>query len=140
MNILEVSHVEKHYKRFQLRDVDMAMPQGCIMGLIGENGAGKSTLLKCILGLVRRDGGNITFRGEELNADTAQMEEIGVARTGRQAPQGAVQKLGQCQILTKHQTLRTAGKGEDQGIFQGHAHEARHCGSTVAQCPPAAAR
>ena len=78
MNILEVSHVEKHYKRFQLRDVDMAMPQGCIMGLIGENGAGKSTLLKCILGLVRRDGGNITFRGEELDADTAQMEEIGV--------------------------------------------------------------
>ena len=58
-NALEVSHLTKDYGSFKLDDVSFTVPGGTIMGLIGENGAGKSTTIKCILNLIRRDGGEI---------------------------------------------------------------------------------
>lgn len=78
MNTLEISHVTKDYGRFRLDDVSMALPEGCIMGLVGENGAGKSTLIKTILGLARRNAGEVSFCGEPLDPGSRQMEEIGV--------------------------------------------------------------
>ena len=49
-HILSMQHVTKNYGRFCLQDITLALPKGCIMGLIGENGAGKTTLLKtCLL-------------------------------------------------------------------------------------------
>lgn len=78
MNILDVSHVTKDYGRFRLDDVSMELPEGCIMGLVGENGAGKSTLIKAILGLIHKDAGEVSFQGETLDPGSRQMEEIGV--------------------------------------------------------------
>lgn len=78
MNILEISNLTKDYGRFKLNDVSLELPEGCIMGLIGENGAGKSTLIKAALGLVRRDAGEVSFRGETLVPGSPQMEEVGV--------------------------------------------------------------
>ena len=40
-HILSMQHVTKNYGRFCLQDITLALPKGCIMGLIGENGAGK---------------------------------------------------------------------------------------------------
>lgn len=60
---LELKHVSKTYERFALRDISLALPRGCIMGLIGENGAGKSTTLKILLNLIRRDGGEALVLG-----------------------------------------------------------------------------
>ena len=62
MDILKVSGAVKDYGRFRLDNVSLALPQGCIMGLIGENGAGKSTLIKWMLGLVKRDAGDLLQR------------------------------------------------------------------------------
>ena len=62
-NALEVSHLTKDYGSFKLDDVSFTVPGGTIMGLIGENGAGKSTTIKCILNLIRRDGGEIQGLG-----------------------------------------------------------------------------
>lgn len=78
MNILEISNMTKDYGRFKLNDVSIDLPEGCIMGLVGENGAGKSTLLKAALGLVNRNAGEVRFRGETLVPGSPQMEEIGV--------------------------------------------------------------
>ena len=79
MDILKVSGAVKDYGRFRLDNVSLALPQGCIMGLIGENGAGKSTLIKWMLGLVKRDAGEIFYNGKPLDVnDKAQMEQIGV--------------------------------------------------------------
>lgn len=64
MNALELNHVEKHYPGFDLK-LDLALPQGCILGLIGENGAGKSTTIRLLLGMARADGGSITVLGKE---------------------------------------------------------------------------
>ena len=52
-NSITVRGLEKHYAGFSLRNVNFSVPQGSIVGFIGENGAGKTTTLKAILGLIR---------------------------------------------------------------------------------------
>ncbi|MDZ8275329.1 metal ABC transporter ATP-binding protein [Microbacterium aquimaris] len=51
-----------------LRSVDLAVPQGVVMGVVGPNGAGKSTLIKAMLGLVTPLTGSSTFFGQPLAA------------------------------------------------------------------------
>ena len=54
-NALEIKNLTKSYPGFVLDHVNIELPTGCVMGLIGENGAGKSTTIKLLLGLARRD-------------------------------------------------------------------------------------
>ena len=49
MNAIEIKNLTKSYKDFTLDNLNLSLPQGCIMGLVGENGAGKSTTIKLIL-------------------------------------------------------------------------------------------
>ena len=42
-NNIELQNVSKKYKGFELKNISFNVPQGCIVGLIGENGAGKTT-------------------------------------------------------------------------------------------------
>lgn len=82
-NALTVSGLTKNYKEFSLSDVSFEVPQGAIVGLIGENGAGKSTTLNAILGLIHKDAGEISIMGspiEELSLDMK--EKIGVVFDG----------------------------------------------------------
>ncbi|MEA3391887.1 MAG: ABC transporter ATP-binding protein [Candidatus Marinimicrobia bacterium] len=54
---IKVKNLTKNYKNVTaLQNVDLEIPKGRIIGLMGKNGAGKSTLLKCILGLLRYEG------------------------------------------------------------------------------------
>ena len=68
-NCIEIKGLCKSYPDFSLQDVDLTLPGGTIMGLIGENGAGKTTTIKCILNLVRRDAGEITLLGRDSLRD-----------------------------------------------------------------------
>ena len=76
-NALEVTGLTKHYPGFTLDHISFSLPEGCIMGLIGENGAGKTTALKLILGLARPDGGSIQVLGQS-GQDRALREHLGV--------------------------------------------------------------
>ncbi|VVE24115.1 ABC transporter ATP-binding protein [Pandoraea communis] len=49
-----------------LRGVQFSVPKGAIVGLIGRNGAGKTTTLRAIMGLVKPNGGTLTFDGVDL--------------------------------------------------------------------------
>jgi branched-chain amino acid transport system ATP-binding protein len=49
-----------------LRGIDMEVPDGRIITLIGANGAGKSTMLNAIVGLVKAASGTITWDGEDI--------------------------------------------------------------------------
>ncbi len=49
-----------------LWDVDLSVPVGSRMCLMGRNGMGKTTLLKCIMGLLPAKSGGITFDGTDL--------------------------------------------------------------------------
>ncbi len=54
---ITVNNLSKNYKTVQaLKDVNLNIPKGRIVGLLGKNGAGKSTLMKCMLGLLRYEG------------------------------------------------------------------------------------
>ncbi len=59
MNAIELNNVCKTYPGFQLDHVTFDLPSGTILGLIGENGAGKTTLIKLILGMVKKESGDI---------------------------------------------------------------------------------
>ena len=78
-NCLEIKDLCKSYGDFALDHVNLTIPGGTIMGLIGENGAGKTTTIKCILNLIRRDSGTITILGKDNVADErAAKMEVGV--------------------------------------------------------------
>ena len=79
MNALEIRGLTKQYKDFQLKNLNLTLPSGCIMGLIGENGAGKTTTIQLILGAIARDGGTVSVLGQDnLSAQADFKEEIGV--------------------------------------------------------------
>ncbi len=59
----------KNYGTFCLNNVDIALPGGSIMGLIGDNGAGKTTLIKLLLNLIKRDAGSVSLLGLDPIAD-----------------------------------------------------------------------
>ena len=69
--------ITKQYKDFTLGPVDMTVPAGSIVGLIGENGAGKTTLLKILCGVNRADDGTVDLLGGSP-ADAATRAKIGV--------------------------------------------------------------
>lgn len=82
-NALTVSGLTKKYKEFSLSDVSFEVPQGAIVGLIGENGAGKSTTINAILGLTHKDAGEISIMGTPIEELTMDMKEkIGVVFDG----------------------------------------------------------
>ena len=53
MNALEIRGLCKSFKGFELKNVDLTLPSGYILGLIGENGAGKSTVIRLIMDLIK---------------------------------------------------------------------------------------
>ena len=63
MNAIDVSGITKQYPTFTLGPVSLSLPNGCIMGLVGENGAGKTTLIRLIMGATRADGGTVSVLG-----------------------------------------------------------------------------
>lgn len=89
-NALELRNVTKKYKGFTLEDINLCLPQGCVLGLIGENGAGKSTTIKSIIGAIRPDEGEIEVLG--CNNRTAEYtkvkEDIGIVLDEACFPEG----------------------------------------------------
>ena len=74
-NAIELSELTKRYAGFTLGPIDLTLPGGAILGLIGENGAGKTTLMKTMLGVTRPDGGTVRLLGQEAEQAKA---DIGV--------------------------------------------------------------
>lgn len=79
MNALEIRNLTKTYPGFTLDNLNLTLPSGCIMGLIGENGAGKSTTIKLILNMLHKNCGTIRILGKD-NTDNIELtkEDIGV--------------------------------------------------------------
>ncbi len=79
MNALEIRGLTKKYEGFTLDSIDLTLPSGCIMGLIGQNGAGKSTTIGLILDMLHRDGGTVTILGQDNRGNMHLLnEDIGV--------------------------------------------------------------
>lgn len=79
MNAIEITDLTKKYSGFQLDHLNLTLPRGCIMGLIGENGAGKTTTIKLILDMIHKDSGTIRVMGKDHLENIRQLkEDIGV--------------------------------------------------------------
>jgi ABC-2 type transport system ATP-binding protein len=77
---IELSGVCKTYKFFALDHLEMRLPKGQIMGLIGANGAGKSTTIRILLGLVHQDSGDVRVLGHRMPAGQVEAKrDIGFA-------------------------------------------------------------
>ncbi len=82
-NCIEIKGLCKKYSQFELKNVDLTVPCGSVMGFIGENGAGKSTTIKAILGLLTPTAGSVTVLGEEsLKLSNETKAKIGVVFDG----------------------------------------------------------
>ena len=77
-NALEIRSLSKRYGDFQLDHINLKVPAGTIVGLIGENGAGKSTTIKAVMDLIQWDSGDITLYGQRLEDCPQMKEEISV--------------------------------------------------------------
>jgi branched-chain amino acid transport system ATP-binding protein len=66
--MLHVEGVEKSFGEFMaIVDAQLTVGKGELVAVIGPNGAGKTTLFNLITGHLKHDGGNITFKGEDIS-------------------------------------------------------------------------
>lgn len=146
MNALEIRNLTKSYPGFTLDNINLTLPSGCIMGLIGENGAGKSTTIKLILDMIHKDSGSITILGKD-NQDNIELtkEDIGVVLDEVGLPEClTAQQVGN---VMKHtfrnwddaeyaQLLKktcAAGTKAVQSVFAWNEDETGHCDCHVPQ-------
>lgn len=64
--MLRVKNVSKSFKNFKLKNINLNLEEGFIMGIIGPNGSGKTTLIKMIMGLIQSDSGSISLFGKSI--------------------------------------------------------------------------
>lgn len=71
MNLIECIHLEKHFGPKQvLCDINLTIPSGKIIGLLGKNGAGKSTLIKLFNDLLTPTGGQVRIAGQKPGVES----------------------------------------------------------------------
>ncbi|HUZ00920.1 MAG TPA: ABC transporter ATP-binding protein [Thermomicrobiaceae bacterium] len=79
MAVIDVRGLTKRYRQGRgepvtvLRDVDLCLEEGAVLGLLGPNGAGKTTLIKILAGLLRPDAGGGTVLGFDLGRQHAEI-------------------------------------------------------------------
>ncbi len=78
--MLKISNLQVSYGGIEaVKGIDLEVPEGKIVTLIGANGAGKSTTLRAIVNLVKSKAGSITYNGEELlGLDTTKIVDKGI--------------------------------------------------------------
>lgn len=117
MNALEIKNLTKSFPGFTLDHLNLTLPSGCVMGLVGENGAGKSTTIKLILDILHKDSGSITLLGRD-NQEDLQLtkEDVGVV----------MDEVGIPECLTSEQVGRIMGhtfRNWDDGEYRRLLHQ-----------------
>ncbi len=78
-NVIEIKNLCKNYDEFSLKNINLDVPKGMIMGLIGENGAGKTTTIKAIINVINSYSGEIKVFGKDCKQYEKEIkEEVGV--------------------------------------------------------------
>ena len=81
--ILQVKELSKAFGGVQaLLNVSFHVNDGDVFGIIGPNGSGKTTLVNCITGFVKRDSGQVFFRGKDISGRPPhKIADLGITRT-----------------------------------------------------------
>ena len=71
MELLEIKNLSKKYDdKYALKDINLKLSSGKIIGLLGKNGAGKTTLIKLINDLLTPTSGEILVKGNNIGVET----------------------------------------------------------------------
>ena len=71
MELLEIKNLNKKYEdKYALKDVNLKLSSGKIIGLLGKNGAGKTTLIKLLNDLLTPTSGKILIKGNKIGVET----------------------------------------------------------------------
>ncbi|MEM7646714.1 MAG: ABC transporter ATP-binding protein [Pseudomonadota bacterium] len=74
---IEIQQLSKRYGSFQaLKGLDLSVPQGQCVGLLGSNGAGKSTTIRMIIGQLKASSGSIRVLGLDPSTQSKKVHEI----------------------------------------------------------------
>lgn len=71
MDALEIKNLNKTFDGFNIKNINLSLSKGYILGYIGQNGAGKTTTIKLIMNQIKKDSGEIRIFGKEYNDDEA---------------------------------------------------------------------
>lgn len=84
--MLEIKDLQIHYGAIKaIRNINLSVPEGSIVTLIGSNGAGKTSTLRAISGIIKVAGGSITYNGENItNLHPEKIVKMGIC----QSPEG----------------------------------------------------
>ena len=75
---IKVKDLNKKYEGFELKNISFEIPEGSIVGLIGENGAGKTTTIKSILNIINSEG-EIQVLGKDIKQNEKEIKsKLGV--------------------------------------------------------------
>lgn len=76
--MITIQQLQKSFGHQQvLREINLDIPAGQSIGIVGPNGSGKTTLIKTMLGLVKPDSGTITINNTVLNGNYNYRQDIG---------------------------------------------------------------
>jgi branched-chain amino acid transport system ATP-binding protein len=92
-----------------LHEIDLSVPDGSIIAILGANGAGKTTLLRTLSGLIRPSAGRITFNGEDLTGGGRGGRPVSVESRARSGMALVPETGGVIAELTVDENLRLGG-------------------------------
>lgn len=79
MNGIDVSNLNKSFKKeIVLQNMNLTVPYGRIVGIVGNNGCGKTVLMKCICGFLKPDSGKILVNGKRVGKDCDFPDSLGM--------------------------------------------------------------
>ena len=115
MNAIELTHINKSFGDFAIRDLSLTVPSGTICGLVGENGAGKSTTIRLLMGALRPDSGTASVLGTDVTSPEFRemKEDIGVVLDEAYFPESLnAMQVGKIMASTYRQW--------NQGLYDGY--------------------
>ena len=115
MNAIELSHINKSFGDFAIRDLNLTVPSGTICGLVGENGAGKSTTIRLLMGALQPDSGTASVLGVDVFSPEFRevKENVGVVLDEAYFPESLnALQVGKIMAATYRQW--------DQGLYDGY--------------------
>ena len=115
MNAIKLSHINKSFGDFAIRDLNLTVPSGTICGLVGENGAGKSTTIRLLMGALAADSGTAAVLGTDVSSPEFRevKEDIGVVLDEAYFPESLnAMQVGKIMASTYRQW--------NQGLYDGY--------------------